>query len=104
MKQVITVIILATICFLVLIFGVKCLDILILKNQFKEIEIGDTYLKSFYWDSEDPFEDLNIDTVKVIDIKDGYVKYSFNCGDTPIYGSAEIKYFRDMIRDLDYKH
>ena len=63
----------------------------ILENQEQEIEVGKTYIFSFDWDSEDPFKEIEIDTVKVIGIKGDYVQWEYKNG---IRLSGKLKHFK----------
>lgn len=80
------------------IFGVIVLSKLLispLKNQEVEIKVGDSYLHSLDYDNEDPFEEVNIDTVKVVSIKQGYVQWEYKDG---FRLSGKLKYFKHRVR------
>lgn len=44
------------------------------------LEVGKYYQHSFNWTPEDPFEVTIIDTIKIVDIKDGYVQWEYKNG------------------------
>ncbi|WNH10013.1 hypothetical protein [Thalassobellus suaedae] len=67
-----------------------------LRNQNNSVVINETYLYSHDWDTPDPFEKIEIDTVKVLDIKDGYVKWQEK--GKSYYLSGELKYFKHHIK------
>ena len=46
------------------------------KSDVESLEIGKSYVRTHSWNEEDPFQKPDIDTIKVIDRKDGFVKYS----------------------------
>jgi hypothetical protein len=63
-----------------------------------EIKVGDVYRFSWNWDEEDPFRKVDVDTVTVLGVKDGYVLYSYK---TKKYvNSTEIKFFEKNIKTL----
>jgi hypothetical protein len=45
------------------------------KNQTRDIYIGQKFQMSFNWGEKNPFVSIEIDTVQIIDMKEGYVKY-----------------------------
>jgi hypothetical protein len=61
------------------------------------MKVGDRYLHSFDWESEDPFENIEVDTVTIIAIKGDYVQWKTGYG-TKL--SGKIKYFRRGIRPI----
>jgi hypothetical protein len=63
-----------------------------LLNQNNSVEVNDIYLYSHDWDTEDPFEEIEIDTVRVIAIKDDYVKWQIK--GKSYYLSGQLKYFK----------
>ena len=67
-----------------------------LLNQNNIVKVNDLYLHSFDWDTQDPFEEIEIDTVKVLEIKDGYVKWQEQ--GKSYYLSGELKYFKHRIK------
>ena len=86
-------------CTLLVVWATSCNDSgFKLLNQNKNVEKGDVYLYSHDWDAEDPFEKIEIDTVKVIDIKDGFVKWLPNHKDSSFYLSGHLKYFKHHIK------
>lgn len=71
-----------------------------LLNLNKNVEKGDIYLYSHDWDEEDPFAKIEIDTVRVIEVKDGYVKWLYKLSekDSSFYLSEKLKYFKRNIK------
>lgn len=67
----------------------------ILKPNTTKIEIGKHYATSFHWQEENPFKPTKIDTVKVIDIKDGYVLWEYKEGFTQ---SSKLKVFKLLLK------
>ena len=71
-------------------------------NQRMEVDIGEKYLFSYFWDNEDPFYFPRVDTVRVIDIKNDYVLFEevsfFNH-----QRSTTVKRFKHYARDIDVK-
>lgn len=65
------------------------------QNQSTDIQIGEKYLYSHDWDSQDPFEDIKIDTVKVLNIKGDYVQWGNSSG---YKTSNMLKFFKHNIR------
>lgn len=57
-------------------------------SRAADINIGQTYIRDMSFDKEDPFEPKNIDTILILDKKDGYVKYNRNSDGFP-YSSPE---------------
>jgi|688.fasta_scaffold1948602_1 hypothetical protein len=68
------------------------------KNEIEQINIGDTYLFSFQWDKENPFEKVKIDTVKVLDIKNDYVQYQYAWANSP--SSTKLRIFKECIKPI----
>lgn len=68
------------------------------KNEIKKINVGDTYLFSFQWDNENPFEKIKIDTVKVLDIKNDYIQYKYSWANSPT--STKTRIFKDCIKPI----
>jgi hypothetical protein len=68
------------------------------KPELEEIKVGDTYLFSLQWEKENPFEEVKIDTVKVLNIKNDYVQYKFNWAKNP--SSTKLKYFKQSIKPI----
>lgn len=68
------------------------------KKEIEQVKIGDTYLFSLQWEKENPFEEVKIDTVKVLDIKNDYVQYKYNWAKTP--SSTKLKYFKQSIKPI----
>ena len=72
-----------------LLFVFGCTDF---KNQFIDVEIGQTWV----YKCEDPFNTFT-KTMKIVDIKDGYVKYEYTYSTIPdknFYDSDPIYSFR----------
>ena len=62
------------------------------KNQFVDVEIGQTWA----YKSEDPFYGFT-KTMKIIDIKDDYIKYEYTYSNIPnkiFYDSNSIYWFK----------
>ena len=68
------------------------------KTEQQNIVVGDKFLFSFSWDTKDPFEKIEIDTITVVGIKDNYVQWEYNSGGKQ---SCEIKYFKDYIKPFN---
>ena len=69
-----------------------------LQSQNKSVNIGDVYLYSHDWDTEDPFEKIEVDTVLVVGIKDDYIAWYPNYRDSSFYLSGKLKYFKHSIK------
>lgn len=86
----------------IIIFGAILLSGLFispLKNQEIEVKAGERYLYSLDYDNEDPFEEIRVDTVKVIGIKNGYVQWEYKNG---IRLSCKLKYFKHWTRVIKH--
>ena len=72
-------------------------------NDFSnhEINLGDIYLYSNDWNPENPFEETTIDTVVVLAIKEGYVKYILYYEGGNMERSRGISRFKDKIRNIE---
>ena len=68
------------------------------KKEIEQVKIGETYLFSLQWEKENPFEEVKIDTVKVLDIKNVYVQYKYNWAKKP--SSTKLKYFKQSIKPI----
>lgn len=66
----------------------------------EKIEIGGIYLHSYNWDEKDPFEQVEIDTVKVIAIRRGYVQWLPNYKEDWNAQSMKLEYFKENARPL----
>lgn len=66
-------------------------------------KIGEKYLISFdfYKQNRDPFEDMEIDTIKVLDYKKGYVLYDYTRYDGKLKNSIELNLFNKITKPLD---
>lgn len=84
---------------LVFFIGIMIVVIFDFKN-YDQIEVGKKFLFSFHWNDENPFQEVKIDTVKVMGYKDGYVKWEYTDGFTQ---SAKQRIFIDLIKPLDNK-
>ena len=72
---------------------------LVNRKEQKRLTIGNKYIVSDQWNSENPFEKNNIDTVIILDIKNDYVKYRYTyMADTSFFLSGKVKYFIDRIK------
>lgn len=70
---------------------------IMLRNQFMKVEVGDIYTISYHHNNDNPFIPKKpVDTIKVIDIKNGYVKYRYK---NSYYYSRKLKYFKDRITE-----
>lgn len=49
-----------------------------IKDEYCDIEIGNKYDISFNIDTKNPFEDIDIFEVKILNIKSDFVKYCWN--------------------------
>lgn len=67
-------------------------------NQRMEVIIGEKYLYSTVWESNNPFFEPIIDTVLVLDKKDGYVLYKDRFGSKR---SSSLRYFKHVTRNID---
>jgi len=54
--------------------------------------IGGKYVKRHILNEDNPFEKPTYDTVTIIDIQNGWVKYRYS-DDTSYYPSTRVKYF-----------
>lgn len=63
--------------------------------QKEDVVVGQTYITKFT--PENPFLEPRIDTVIVLDVKKGYVKYRLHT-DTGSFLSTRVKYFLEDIR------
>lgn len=68
------------------------------KEKIENVNVGDIYLFSFQWDNENPFENIKIDTVKVLDIKNDYVQYKYGWAKSPT--STKLRIFKDCIKPI----
>lgn len=68
------------------------------KKEIENVNVGDIYLFSFQWDNENPFENIKVDTVKVIDIKNDYVQYQYSWAKSPT--STKLRIFKDCIKPI----
>jgi hypothetical protein len=87
--------------YILLVVGFFSCNNFTLKNQNKSVNIGDVYLYSHEWDTEDPFEKIDIDTVLVVGIKGDYVAWYPDYRDSSFYLSGKLKYFKHNIRPLN---
>lgn len=85
----------AIVATLMLAAGLSSCSFSSLKNKDAKIEVGKYYLYSNYWDNEDPFEVILIDTVKVVAISGEYVKWEYKKG---FFLSGKLKYFKHRQR------
>lgn len=76
----------------------KC--VYVLTNLGTPIKEGDIYLHSLQWEEENPFICKQIDTVKVLQIIDGYVKFELKNGSKYFQHSTTISCFVNDIREL----
>ena len=71
------------------------------KEISKPLIIGNKYSTEYKFDKNDPFEKIRYDTVIILDLKDGYVKYQpvkfFYIKDTNMYFSTHEEYFLKKI-------
>lgn len=65
---------LITIALIISAIGLKLHNKYVLPQSIK-IEVGKSYLLPLNWHEKNPFKESVIDTVSIIDIQDGYVKY-----------------------------
>lgn len=76
-------------------------------NQRMEVNIGEKYIFSYFWDNKDPFYFPRVDTVRVIDIKDGYVLFEDvmfeNASAFSYQRSMTVKRFKHYARNIDVK-
>jgi len=64
------------------------------RSEEKTCIVGQKYIKRFIWNEENPFEKTKYDTVIVIDVQNGWVKYrDVNSKDTNFFISGKVKYF-----------
>lgn len=63
----------------------------------RDISPGNTYLFSFEWDARDPFKEIDIDTIKVLDVRDGYVQWQYPSG---IKQSSTARTFKKLTKPL----
>jgi len=65
-----------------------------IEKQETEIILGKKYRTSFDWQTKDPFKKIDIDTVKITGLKNGYVEWEYSDG---IKQSSEIRIFRLLL-------
>tara|TARA_R110000851_G_scaffold213766_1_gene366356 strand:- start:5677 stop:6015 length:339 start_codon:yes stop_codon:yes gene_type:complete len=65
-----------------------------------DIKKGNTYLYIWNQKEGDPFRKIRIDTVRVIGVKDGYVKWLYNYEETDstYYLSGKLNRFKKKIK------
>lgn len=56
-----------------------------------ELILGKKYATSSDWESKNPFEEIEIDTVKITGLKDGYIEWEYKDG---YRQSSKIETFR----------
>ena len=61
-----------------------------------DLTIGKEYIISFDWDNKDPFEEIEIDTVKITGLKNDYVQWQYKNGQKL---SCEIDIFKRIIKE-----
>lgn len=74
----------------------KNIKIVNTETKFSSVNKGEFYQHYRYYDKKDPFCKIEYDTIKIADIKDGYVKYFFI-----IDGKLSKKYFSRPISDIE---
>jgi len=72
------------------------IKIVIKETKFSSVNKGEFYQHCRYYDKKDPFCKIEYDTIKIADIKNGYVKYFFI-----IDGKTTKKYFSRPISDIE---
>lgn len=87
--------------YILLVVGIFSCTNLVLRNQNESVNIGDVYLYSQEWDTENPFQKIEVDTVLVIGIKDDYVAWYPNYRDTSFYLSGKLKIFKHHIKPFN---
>lgn len=65
------------------------------KKTATDLIVGKEYIISFDWDNKDPFEEIEIDTVKITGLKNDYVQWQYKNG---IKTSDEIEVFKRIIK------
>lgn len=65
-----------------------------------QIKKGDTYLYSLQWEEENPFICKQIDTVRVLQIVNGYVKFELKNGSKHFQHSTKVSCFVQDIREM----
>lgn len=69
------------------------------KNDVISLEIGKSYVRSHTWDEKNPYQKADIDTIQILDKKDGYVKFSLNSSlDTSFYHSGEEEFLIEFYK------
>lgn len=72
-----------------------------INNEQIPLVIGNKYSVKYVYDDKDPFENKNYDTLVILDMKYGYVKYQtldvYKKKDTNFFFSATEKYFNKLI-------
>jgi hypothetical protein len=64
------------------------------RSEEKTCVIGKKYIKRFIFNEDNPFERAKYDTVIVIDVQNGWVKYAdYSNKDTSFYRSTREEYF-----------
>jgi hypothetical protein len=75
------------------------LSLVLFGCEEKQPKIGKLYKHSYSYlgEPENPFEVINMDTVKVLDVKQGYVLYQFNDG---VQLSSTIYWFNKITQEI----
>lgn len=75
----------------------------VLTHLGTRIKEGDTYLYSLQWEEDNPFICKQIDTVKVLQIINGYVKFELKNGSKRFRHSTKVSCFVNDIREMPKK-
>lgn len=62
------------------------------RSEEKTCVIGQKYIKRYIWNEDNPFEKPKYDTVIIIDVQNGWVKYR-GVKDTSFFQSTKEEYF-----------
>lgn len=64
-------------------------------DKYMTPKIGKEYIISFDWEEENPFEQKDIDTVKITALKDDYVQWQYRNG---LKQSSSIRLFSKLVK------
>jgi hypothetical protein len=82
---------------LILIIGIPVYYFMLHELSKEPLMPGDKYLYSYDWESENPFENIKVDTVTIMAINGYYIQWETKDG---IKLSGKIKYFSRNIRPI----
>ena len=65
-----------------------------------EFVIGERYLLSYNWNTDNPFDKTEKDTIIILDIKDGYVKWRKDTWNIGRYHSNKQLFLNKITRNI----